>query len=84
MTDRRVARTVHALALLLAASGAAVVGEKAPWLAGWKLEESLFSIDKRFADPTVERLVLVFWATFFQPCRVGTAAGFGGDRGFQY
>lgn len=93
MTDRHVARTVHSLALLLAAigllaesqaaessakpseqlpaSGAAVVGEKAPWLAGWTLEESVFNIDKPFADPTVERLVLVFWATYCQPCRVG-------------
>ncbi len=55
----------------LARCGEAAVGEEAPWLAGWTLDEQVFNIAKPFAGDDVERLVLVFWATWCQPCRRG-------------
>jgi thiol-disulfide isomerase/thioredoxin len=51
--------------------GDAEVGAEAPWLAGWTLDEEIFNLTKPFADEGVQRLALVFWATWCQPCREG-------------
>lgn len=52
-------------------SGEAVVGEPAPWFSGWTLDNDVFNISKPFLDESVERLVLVFWATWCKPCKHG-------------
>lgn len=57
----------------LSFSGSAIVGEPAPWLSGWTLEDKVFNINKPFEDESVDRLVLVFWATWCKPCRKGIA-----------
>jgi hypothetical protein len=51
--------------------GEAVVGDLAPWLAGWTLDEEEFNIRKPFEDPKVQRLALVFFAEWCIQCRVG-------------
>jgi peroxiredoxin len=51
--------------------GEAVVGELAPWLAGWTLDEEEFNVRKPFEDPRFQRLALVFFADWCIQCRVG-------------
>lgn len=51
--------------------GEAIVGELAPWLAGWTLDEEEFNIRKPFEDPRIQRLALVFFAEWCIQCRVG-------------
>ena len=52
-------------------SGQAVVGAAAPWFSGWTVDEQVFNLKKAWADPTTERVALVFWATWCAPCREG-------------
>jgi thiol-disulfide isomerase/thioredoxin len=56
---------------LLDSCGQARVGEAAPWLAGWTLDEQVFNIRKPFENENTRRLALVFWATWCKPCRKG-------------
>jgi len=56
---------------LLSACGQAAVGAEAPWLSGWTLDEHVFNIAKPFDDESVQRVALVFWASWCQPCLSG-------------
>jgi thiol-disulfide isomerase/thioredoxin len=56
---------------LLPECGQARIGEQAPWLAGWTLDEKVFNIRKPFESGESSRLALVFWATWCKPCVKG-------------
>jgi peroxiredoxin len=59
---------------LLNRSGHAEVGKPAPWLSGWTLNNQVFNIRKEFKDhPDVQRLAVVFFASYCKPCRIGLA-----------
>jgi thiol-disulfide isomerase/thioredoxin len=59
---------------LLVKSAGAQIGQPAPWLAGcWTLEGQPFNVQLPFAEPGVQRLALVFWATWCPNCRAGIA-----------
>jgi len=58
----------------LTALGQAEVGETAPWLSGWTTDDQVFNLRKAFADSSVQRIALVFWASWCAPCRSGMAA----------
>jgi thiol-disulfide isomerase/thioredoxin len=52
-------------------SGQAIVGQDAPFLSGWTISSKVFSTAKALKDPDSERIALVFWATWCQPCLNG-------------
>lgn len=52
-------------------SGQAIVGEQAPFLSGWTVENKIFNTAKVFKDESVEECALVFWATYCLPCLNG-------------
>jgi thiol-disulfide isomerase/thioredoxin len=52
-------------------SGQTVVGEDAPWLSGWTLSDEVFNTKKVFADESINRVALVFWASWCAPCKKG-------------
>jgi len=54
-------------------SGASVVGQAAPWLAGWTLDDQVWNLRKAFADTSTQRVALVFFATWCAPCKQGIA-----------
>ena len=56
---------------MLTTCGRAGVGEQAPWFSGWTLDGHVFNVLKPFSDGNADRLVLVFWATWCSPCRLG-------------
>jgi thiol-disulfide isomerase/thioredoxin len=56
---------------VLPACGQARIGEQAPWLSGWTLDEKVFNIRKPFESGENSRLALVFWATWCKPCVKG-------------
>ena len=56
---------------LMQKSGEAVVGQPAPWLSGWTLDDQVFNLKKAFEDPAVTRVAFVFWATWCAPCKEG-------------
>jgi len=56
---------------VLLACGKAQIGEQAPWLSGWTLDDKVFNIRKPFESGETNRLVLVFWATWCKPCIKG-------------
>jgi len=52
-------------------SGQAVVGQDAPWISGWTLNDEVFNTAKAFNDSTVNRVALVFWASWCASCVKG-------------
>lgn len=73
-TKSRALRAVSADTLrteVLASAGAAMVGEAAPWIAGWTLEGEVWNIRQALADTSSDRIAMVFFATWCAPCRHG-------------
>ena len=63
--------TEGTLTTALTQSGQAIVGQEAPFLSGWNLKSKVFSTSKALKDESSSRIVLVFWATWCQPCIKG-------------
>jgi len=56
---------------ILHKSGEAIIGQPAPWVSGWTLDDQVFNLKKAFEDPAVKRVAFVFWATWCAPCKEG-------------
>lgn len=55
----------------LQSAGAALVGEEAPWIAGWTLDGDVWNLRLAFSDTTTDRVAIVFFASWCAPCRHG-------------
>lgn len=58
---------------VLKSTGEALLGEDAPWIAGWTLGGEVWNIDQAVADSAYDRVAIVFFATWCAPCRNGIA-----------
>ncbi len=55
----------------LSSSGEARTGAEAPWFSGWTPDNEVVNLTKLFAEPDTNRVALVFFATWCDPCIKG-------------
>lgn len=58
---------------VLRSAGEALLGEDAPWIAGWTISGDVWNVKRALADSTCDRVAMVFFATWCAPCRHGIA-----------
>lgn len=56
---------------LLDRSGQAVVGQPAPFFAAWTTDDLVFNVAKAAKEPGINRIAVVFWASWCAPCKTG-------------